>query len=79
MKEIFNVIKILPITLLTMFFLSDSELKEHARLNCIFYFIYLLMFILLYIMCVILKINKWICVITMLILFIIFFMLKKYF
>ena len=78
MKEIYNIMTIIPITVLIMFFLSESEVREHARLNCIFYFINLLMFLLLYVMCVILKIKKWICLTTMVILFMLLFIFKKY-
>lgn len=79
MKKLFEWFGILPIAMIGMLIslTTDEEMKEHAKRNCVAYLYYLLIFILLYILLVYAKINRYVAILLTSIVWVIVFLGRK--
>lgn len=76
MKKYLDYIKLLPIALLTMFFIKDSDVHNHTKKVCIGYAFSLTIFILLYIL-LCMNICKWVSLLIVIICWIFMMIIRQ--
>lgn len=77
MKKYLDLITLIPIGIVTMIFIADKELGNHAKNTCIGLLVYLFIFAIVYFMLLQLKVNKWVAVTIALVLWVILAILRK--
>jgi len=77
MKKYLDLITLIPVAIVTMIFIADKELGNHAKNTCIGLLVYLFIFAIVYFMLLHLKVNKWVAVTIALVLWVILTVLRK--
>lgn len=77
MKKYLDYFTLIPIGIVTMLFMTDTDLCLHCKNTCLFLLSYLLIFCFLYIILLYMKMNKWMVVSIAIVLWILLISLKK--
>lgn len=77
MKKYLSWFGLIPLTLVTMVFLTEKELHDHAAKTCFGMLLGLIVYSLLYFMLLHLQVNKWVAIMIACVLWIFAFFVKK--
>lgn len=77
MKKYLDLLSLIPIGIVTMVFISDKEVGNHAKNTCLVLLSYLFIFVIVYFMLLYLLVNKWVAISIALILWAIISIIKK--
>ena len=60
MQKILKCIEFIPLAFITMFFLTEDEMKNHTKLQCVGLFTMFIIFAILYCLFIYMKVNKYV-------------------
>jgi len=74
-----DLLKIIPIALIALFFLTEEDMTESVKDTCVYLFIYLILFLMVYLSCMNKKKHRFVVIVIAIILYIVFILFSKKF
>lgn len=77
MKKILKWLSFLPLAFITMIFLTEKEMQDHAKLQCVVLLLMFIIFATLYFLLIYMKVNKYVVLGIALLLWVIVLVIRE--